>query len=511
MSSPSWRQVPANHAELSKELTVSESETPGPKPTPRPAPPSPAALAGRKPAVPLIPAAPPVAEHDPADVEAALGFGSVGENGEIFVQDGTQKRQVGTIEGAGSAVGTDHDGHDGSDGANGADGAAATQDPSEAMRPLAHAYLDLVAFLDVTEQRLAAPHLTQADLNRLLEKLRKNLKEPQAIGDIPALRHRAADLREQAKEKIQALEAERHAARDEATARRTAFVESIEQLVDTDPERMSWKQAGETIRQMVPEWKEMQKAGPSLERSTEDALWKRLSAARSSFDRKRRHFFAHLDEQHAEAEQIKDDIIARAEAMQDSTDWGPTVRAFRSLMDEWRSAPRGGRKKDDAQWARFKAAQDTFFTARNEDLRATDEQQQENLRTKESLLSEARAVDPQQDLDGAKKAFRSILDRWEDAGKVPRRDMRRIEDSLRAVEQDIKRAEEDEWRRTDPRTRARVQGASSQLQDAIAEYEQDLASARADGDPAKIRKAEEALAARQQWLAVIERSAKDLD
>ena len=30
-----------------------------------------------------------------------------------------------------------------------------------------------------------------------------------------------------------------------------------------------------------------------------------------------------------------------------------------------RRAPRGSRKKDDAQWARFKAAQDTFFAARN--------------------------------------------------------------------------------------------------------------------------------------------------
>jgi hypothetical protein len=488
---PLRQQVPALHAELSKELTVSESETPDstptPRPAPRPTPPSPAALAGRKPAVPLIPVAPPVAEHDPEAVEAALAFGAIGDDGEIFVQDGTQRRQVGQV---------DPDG---------------PQDPHEVMTPLAHAYLDLVGFLDVTEQRLAAPRLTQADLNRLLEKLRKNLKEPQVIGDVPALRHRAADLRERAKEKIQTLESERHAAREEATAKRTAFVESIEELVATDPERMSWKQAGQTIRQMVPDWKAMQKEGPSLERSTEDALWKRLSAARSTFDRERRHFFAHLDEQHADAEKVKEDIIARAEAMQDSTDWGPTVRAFRSLMDEWRAAPRGNRKKDDAQWARFKAAQDTFFSARNEDLRATDEEQKENLRTKEALLTEARTVDPHTDLEGAKRTLRSVLDRWEDAGKVPRRDMRRIEDGLRAVEQDIKGAEEDEWRRTDPRTRARVQGASSQLQDAIAEYEQDLEKARAGGDPAAIRKAEEALAARQEWLAVIERSAKDLD
>src|SRR5699024_9878830 len=157
---------------------------------------------------------------------------------------------------------------------------------------------------------------------------RKNMKEPQVAGDIPALRTRAHQLREKAKEKIQRLERLRAQQRAEATARRTEFVESIEALVATDPEQISWKNAGQTMREMVPTWKQMQKEDVSLDRATENALWKRLSAARSSFDRMRRQFFSQLDEKHEEAARIKEDLIARAEAMQDSTDWGPTVRAF---------------------------------------------------------------------------------------------------------------------------------------------------------------------------------------
>src|SRR5690625_6375872 len=91
----------------------------------------------------------------------------------------------------------------------------------------------------------------------------------------------------------------------------------------------------------------MQNEDVSLDRSTEDALWKRLSAARSTFDRMRRRFFSQLDQKHTEAATIKEELITRAEAMQDSTDWGPTVRAFKDLMQEWREAPRGSRKKDD--------------------------------------------------------------------------------------------------------------------------------------------------------------------
>src|SRR5699024_6565383 len=104
----------------------------------------------------------------------------------------------------------------------------------------------------------------------------------------------------------------------------------------------------------------------------------------------------------------------------DSTDWGPTVRAFKDLMGQWRAAPRGSRKKDDAQWKRFKAAQDTFFQARNADLHETEAEQRENLAVKEALLVEAEAIDPAKDLEGARKALRSVQDRWEEAGKVPR-------------------------------------------------------------------------------------------
>ena len=88
--------------------------------------------------------------------------------------------------------------------------------------------------------------------------------------------------------------------------------------------------------------------------------------------------------------------------------------------------------------------------------------------------------------------------------------MRRIDDRLRTVERAVKNAEQDEWRRTDPRTKARVEGASSQLHSAIASYQDALDKAVAGGDPQKIAEAEAALEARKEWLAVIERSARDL-
>src|SRR5699024_2988275 len=242
-----------------------------------------------------------------------------------------------------------------------------------------------------------------------------------------------------------------------------------------------WRAQGEQLRGLLEEWKQAQKAGPRLDRPSEDALWKRFAAARSGFDRQRRQYFAELDKAHGQAKEIKERLIARAEAMSTSTEWGPTTIAYRDLMAEWKAAGRASRKDDDALWARFRAAQDVFFEARNAQNAQIDAEYGENLKVKEAILAEAEALLPIKDLRAAKAKLRDIQDRWEEAGKVPRGDLQRVEGRMRAVEQAVRDADQHEWRRKNPRVRARAEGAAAQLEEAIAALEKDLATAQESG------------------------------
>ncbi|CPU67352.1 protein of uncharacterised function (DUF349) [Mycobacteroides abscessus] len=63
-------------------------------------------------------------------------------------------------------------------------------------------------------------------------------------------------------------------------------------------------------------------------------------------------------------------------------------------MARWKAAGRASRKDDDALWARFRAAQDTFFQARDAVNSATDAEYAANLEVKEALLAEAEATSP---------------------------------------------------------------------------------------------------------------------
>src|SRR5439155_26742470 len=127
-------------------------------------------------------------------------------------------------------------------------------------------------------------------------------------------------------------------------------------------------------------------------------------------------------------------------------------------------------------------------------------------RAKDALVVEAEALLPVSDLAAAKAALRSIHERWEAIGHVPRDQRDRIEARLRKVEQAVRDAEQARWRRTNPEARARAEATVSQLRDSISKLESDAAAAEAAGKAADAQNAHEAIAARKEWLAEAEKA-----
>ena len=432
-----------------------------------------------EPAATPAPPAPSEPEVDPQEAMDAAKWGRVDGEGRVYVQDGGSEREVGQFPDAPIA---------------------------EAMAFYVRRFLDLKATVDLFATRL--PQLSVHEIDTTLKSIDESLKAPAAVGDLDGLRARFAALRGVAAERRQAVAAERAAAKEQALKDRTAIVERAEAISAQDPSRTQWKNSGAELRELLELWKAAQRRGPRLDRSTEDGLWKRFSHARTTFDRHRRQFFSELDAKQSQVKAAKEALIRRAEELQHSTDWAGTSAKYRALMDEWKKAGRASRKEDDALWARFRAAQQVFFDARRAKDEATDAEFAENLRVKESLLAKAEALLPIKNVKAAKKALRPIQDAWEEAGRVPRGAVRRIEARMRAVEDAIREAENAEWRRTDPETKARAEGLAGQLEESIAELEKDLESARAAGNTKKVTEAEAALTARRAWLEQVRLSSR---
>jgi hypothetical protein len=370
----------------------------------------------------------------------------------------------------------------------------------EALAYFARKYDDLAAQVSLLEQRISAGHVSGQDAEVSIRRLSEAIRDAHAVGDLEGLLQRLTALAPVVEARRAEAEAARQEARNRAQAERAALVDEAEALSAVDAERIPWKTSGDRLRELFDEWRRLQRES-RLDKRTEDELWKRFSHARTAFDRKRRAHFGALDEQHSKARAVKEEIVSEAEQLSSSTDWGTTAATFRDLMNRWKVAGRAARKDDDALWARFRAAQDAFFAARNTAATETDNEFRENLAAKEALLVEAEALVPVSDVQAARSALRGIQERWESIGRVPRADLGRVEARLRAVEQAIRDCEQDRWTRTNPQARARAEDAVTQLETTIENLRRRLDKALAAGDTRAATDAEQAIAAREEWLA----------
>jgi len=332
--------------------------------------------------------------------------------------------------------------------------------------------------ISLTLQRLKDNKGNAEAALKLVERVKNALISPNFVGDISLLTNKLDELQVVAAVKKAEFSAAKAIAKEKAMEKRKQLVEEAEKLIDSK----QWKNTTQRFKDIVEEWKKL----PHGSKSDEQALWKRFSTARSSFDKARRQYFSTLESTRKEATKIKSEIVEQAKKISDSKDWNDTANKFRNLMSKWKSAPILERKEEQKLWKEFKIAQDAFFAARTAALSVLDEEHKKNLALKEELAKKAEALLPITDFKSAKSAIRPIQDDWSKIGHVPRNEKNKIESRLKAVEDAIKSAERKELDRTDPAKSARAQSTLELIENKLAKTEKELQEASAKGDSKKV-------------------------
>ncbi len=428
-----------------------------PKPAPRPGPPRPGPRPGPTPTV--VHGAPAPPSSDPHR------YGRVDADGTVWQISSAGERVIGSWQAG---------------------------DTEAAYAHFGRRFDDLSTEVALMETRLASGTGDARKIKSAAVSLADSLPTAAVLGDVDALAARLTTIVEHADTAAAADKAKREEHRLAQTARKEALAAEAEELAANSTQ---WKTAGDRLREILDEWRTIS----GLDRKTDDALWKRYSAARETFNRRRGSYFAELDRERAGAREAKEALCERAEELADSTDWGPTAAAFRDLLAEWKGAGRAFKDVDDALWHRFKAAQDTFFTARNALSAGRDAEFRANAEAKEALLAEAEKLDTS-DLDAARAALRTIGDKWDKIGKVPRERSADLERRLRAVE---KKVRDTPSRGVDPEAQARA----DQFRERAEQFERQAEKAAAAG---RTKDAEEARANAEQWRQWAEAAADAL-
>ena len=425
-------------------MTTTESGG-APKPTPRPGPPRPVPHPTHPPAS-TVAAPPSVDPHR---------FGRVDDDGTVWLITAAGERTIGSWQAG---------------------------DAEAAYAHFGRRFDDVNTEVVLLEHRLGSGSGDARKIKAAAATLLESLPTAAVLGDVDALSARLTAMVEQAGTAAAEERAKRDEHRTAQTARKEALAAEAEEIGANSTQ---WKSSGDRLRAILDEWRTIS----GLDRKVDDALWKRYSAARESFNRRRGSHFAELDRERVGVRQAKETLCEKAEALSGSTDWGATASTFRDLLTQWKAAGRAAKDVDDALWKRFKAAQDTFFAARNAVNAEKDAEFIANADAKEQLLREAERI-VLDDIDAARAAFRAIGDKWDAIGKAARDRTTELERRLRVVEKKIRDAG------TVNQVDAEAVARAAKFRERAEQFEKQAAKAEAAG---KAKDAEKARASAAQW------------
>ena len=363
-------------------------------------------------------------------------------------------------------------------------------------------YENLAAEVTLLVSRVEAQAMSPEEARKAIATARANISEANAVGDLAALDSRLDALEELLPAQIEARKAARAEQNAATITAKQAMVDEAESLAAGE----DWRRGVDRFRELLEEWKAL----PRVDKATDNELWHRFSSARTQYTRRRKAHFSELNSRRDEAKRVKEQIIAEATPLAESTDWGPTAGAFRDLMARWKAAGSARRADDETLWKQFRALQDQFFNARSAAQQAVDGEQAENLATKVALVEQAEQnLEGVTDVDTAKSRLRDFLTKFSEVGHVPRGAMRDLDARVRRLSERVAALEEERWRRTDPEARKRAEDTVALFTSQVDKLTRDLQDAEAKGDSRKIKDIKKSLETYTSWLNQAQETLQD--
>ncbi|HJS58739.1 MAG TPA: DUF349 domain-containing protein, partial [Vicinamibacteria bacterium] len=155
-------------------------------------------------------------------------------------------------------------------------------------------------------------------------------------------------------------------------------------------------------------------------RDEAEGLRARYQSARARMKGKLDGFFARKHAEEGEHLKLKLELVSKAEALVESTDWGKTAAELRALQTRWKEIGAVPHRKSEEIWKRFRSACDRFFTRQKEDLKKRKDEWKENLAKKVALCESAEALAASTEWEKAASEVRRLQADWKAVGPVRR-------------------------------------------------------------------------------------------
>lgn len=203
---------------------------------------------------------------------------------------------------------------------------------------------------------------------------------------------------------------------EENLTKKTAICETIEGF---DLEGLKtfaeWNAISEKITTLQAEWKTIGYAPQKMNTK----IFERFRAACDNFFTRKNEYFQTVRENLNQNYALKLELVEKAEALKDSTDWKATTDALVEMQKKWKEIGTVPKKYSDQIWERFNAACDAFFAAKKEANKDVHTEQTANMEKKKAIIDTLAAIVPEEFEGDLRTKLREAQEEWNQIGHVP--------------------------------------------------------------------------------------------
>ena len=197
--------------------------------------------------------------------------------------------------------------------------------------------------------------------------------------------------------------------------KKTALCEKIEGIVKQERKNLGdWDNHSKEIIALQQEWKTIGFTPQKMNTK----IFERFRAACDEFFTKKGEYFKELKDKYAENAKRKQELVAKAQELKDSTDWKKTSDKLIALQKEWKTIGMVPKRLGDQLWEDFLAACNHFFEARNAVHVDERNEERENLAKKNEIIEKLKQL-AEGAVENLQEEMRKLTDEFNKIGHVP--------------------------------------------------------------------------------------------
>lgn len=209
--------------------------------------------------------------------------------------------------------------------------------------------------------------------------------------------------------------------------KKRALIDQMRELITLEINNHSvWTKNTEKVLGLQKAWKESGYVG----KPAGDEMWKEFRAVCDLFFEKKNLFYAERKQEQQKSKAVKEEIVAKALALKEATDWKKTTDAIIQLQNDWKKAGPAPQSDERRLWTQFRSACDHFFAAKKAHFAGMGERHEANQQEKEALIKELESFELTGQRSTDMETLKGFQTKWNSIGHVPKASMKPLNEAF---------------------------------------------------------------------------------